>query len=63
MKKLSYLALISLAILLPGCGSDKIQVIQTDKTITNSVPLKTFNDETYTWENFVFSTNSVDKID
>lgn len=63
MKKLACLALISFAVWLPGCKSDKIQVIQADKTITNSVPVKAFNDETYIWENWVFSTNSVDKID
>ena len=63
MKKIACLIFISLAVWFPGCKSEKIQVIKTDKVITNSVPVKAFNDETYIWENWAFSTNSVDKID
>jgi len=46
-----------------GCTSEKIQVIRNDKVVTNNVPMKAFNDESYIWENWTFGTNRVEKID
>lgn len=46
-----------------GCKADKINVIHTDNVVTNTVPTKAFNDESYVWENWSFGTNKVDKID
>lgn len=46
-----------------GCKSDKIQVIHNDKVVTNSVPMKAFNDESYVWENWIIGTNQVKNID
>lgn len=46
-----------------GCTGDKIQIINNQNVVTNVVPTKAFNDETYVWENWQFSTNQVDKIE
>ena len=63
MKKIACLTVMSLAIWFPGCKSGKINVIHTDAVVTNSVPVKAFNDETYIWETWQFGTNRVDRID
>lgn len=63
MKKIACLTIMSFALWLPGCKSEKINVIHTDTVVTNSVPVKAFNDETYIWETWQFGTNRVDKID
>lgn len=51
--------LLSMAI---GCHSDKIQVIHNDHVVTNAATSGTFNDETYVWEKWSFSTNKVNAI-
>lgn len=63
MKKIICVAVISLAVWFPGCKSQKIQIIHTNTVVTNGVPVQTFNDESYIWESWKFSTNSVDKVD
>lgn len=69
MKKMLYattlIACTALACILgcSGCKADKINVIYHDTVITNTVPVKAFNDESYVWEGWQFSTNKVDKLD
>ena len=63
MKKTLYattlIACIALACILgcSGCKADKINIIHNDKVVTNTVPVKAFNDESYVWEGWLFSTN------
>lgn len=55
---------IAIAFLLLGCFGclSKIQVIHNDNVVTNSVPMKAFNDESYVWETWTIGTNRVDNI-
>ena len=66
MKKALAFSVISAALVFivgfSGCKSENIQVIHNDKVVTNSVPVKAFNDEVYVWENWTFGTNKVEKI-
>lgn len=66
MKKSTLCCLIAsfvIAFSFIGCTSEKIQIIRNDKVVTNSVPVKAFNDESYIWENWTFGTNRVEKLD
>ena len=64
MKRLAALVLaVAIGLWLTGCAYEKIQVIHNDKVVTNAVPMKAFNDETYVWESWWFGTNKVDKLD
>ena len=56
LKKILILAIF--AAVTGGCGKT-IQVIETDNTMTNTVPVKAFQDETYIWESWTYSTNRV----
>ena len=50
----------SIGLIAAGCKTrEQIQVIQPQAVVTNSVPVKAFNDERYVWEGFIFSTNQV----
>ena len=55
------IAFITIATIV-GCKSEKIYVIKNDNVVTNTVPLKSFNDENYVWENWTFGTNEVKNI-
>ena len=53
----------SLGLIVAGCKTkEHIQVIQPQTIVTNSVPVKAFNDEYYVWEGFIFSTNQVKEV-
>lgn len=56
-------ALTLLCVGFNGCTSEKIQVIHNTQVITNNVPVQSFNDENYVWENWTFGTNEVKNID
>lgn len=64
MKKMIAYGLVALA-LLSGVGGciTKIQVIDDGSNNTNKVQKveSGFNEETYVWESWLFSTNRVDK--
>ena len=64
MKKMIACSLVALA-LLSGVGGciTKIQVIDDGSSNTNKVQKveSGFNEETYVWESWLFSTNRVDK--
>ena len=53
---------MAMSILMYGCFSDSIQIIRNDKVVTNTVPLRAFNDEHYVWENWTISTNKIENI-
>ena len=54
--------LIMLGLIVCGCCSEpKIQVIHNDKTVTNTIQKASFQDESYVWESWLFSTNRVDR--
>lgn len=60
---ISMFAAMVVAFSISGCKSQKINVIHNDTVVTNSVPLKAFNDENYVWESWTIGTNKVDNID
>lgn len=50
----------SIGLIMAGCKTkEQLHVIQPQTVVTNSVPVKAFNDEHYVWEGFIFSTNQV----
>lgn len=63
IKKVAVIVLVGLT--LGGIGGciTKIQVIDDGSSSTNNIQRVSsgFNDETYIWENWSFSTNRVDK--
>ena len=64
MKKLAIFALIAaIGFGLTGCMHEKTQGMHNGNIVTNTVPMKAFNDETYVWESWWFGTNKVDKLD
>ena len=57
------LILGSVGLMTAGCKTkEQIQVIQPQVVVTNSIPVKAFNDERYVWEGFIFSTNQVKEV-
>ena len=66
MKKIAATIAVSGILLFAGCvfdsTSDGIYVVHNDNVVTNTVPLKGFNDESYVWESWQFSTNKVEKV-
>ena len=56
------LAVFSSSILVNGCIDEKIQVIHNGSVVTNSVPTRAFNDESYVWENWTIGTNKVNIV-
>lgn len=65
MKKLILCSILAISVLagIVGCSTSKIQVIHNDNIVTNNVPMRAFNDESYIWENWTYSTNRIDSID
>lgn len=65
MKFITYAIVLATMAAMPfnGCKSTPIQVIDNTNVVTNTVPLKSFNDESYVWESWMFSTNEVKSID
>lgn len=61
MKMIVFLTGIIAAAILSGCKQTDIQVIENNNVITNNVELKAFQHETYIWESWLFSTNTVNK--
>ena len=64
-KTVATLAFAALTFCLVGCSGckSKIQVIHNGNVVTNTVPVKAFNDESYVWEGWKVSTNKVNKVD
>jgi len=42
-----------------GCKTESIQVIDTNG---KKAQVGAFNDETYVWESFIFTTNRIEKV-
>ena len=65
MKKIAIVLIIANALTFTGCifdSTESIYVVHNDNVVTNTVPLKGFNDESYVWESWQFGTNKVEKV-
>ena len=59
---ISAIAIATMACTLFASGCiRKIQVIDNNNVVTNSVSATAFQDESYVWESWFFSTNKVEK--
>lgn len=60
MKKLIYAIAIAAAVSVAGCKSDSFFIIDNDRNASQQT--SAFNDETYIWESWLFSTNRVNEV-
>lgn len=60
MKKLIYAIAIAAVFAVAGCKSDSFFVIDSDQNASQQTGA--FNDETYIWESWTFSTNKVNEV-
>lgn len=63
MKKALAFCLTAVVLAFGLLGCKRMQAQQNTNTVTNTVLTTAFNDESYVWENWQFSTNKVDSID
>ena len=61
MKKLTYVLAIAFALVFSGCNTTDFFVIDSNDGKDETTVVGSFNDETYVWESWLFSTNRVDK--
>lgn len=60
MKKFIYAIIIASVIYVAGCKSNSFFIIDNNKNASQQTGA--FNDETYIWESWLFSTNKVDEV-
>lgn len=60
MKKFIYALIIASVISVTGCKSNSFFIIDNNKNTSQQTGA--FNDETYIWESWLFSTNKVDEV-